>query len=75
MTSKKIKLNGGTFSLSKEEHTLLREIFIEYRKQLGTEKTLNHDRVMMPFYQQAYNELINLIKKFDCYEGWMEQND
>lgn len=75
MVSKEIKLYGGTFSLSKEEHTLLREIFIEYRKQLDTEKILNHDRVMIPFYQQAYNELINLIKKFDCYEGWMEQND
>lgn len=75
MASKKIKLNGGTFSLSKEEHTLLREVFIEYRKQLGTEKILNNDKVMKPFYQQAYNELINLIKKFDCYERWMEQND
>lgn len=75
MASKKIKLNGGTFSLSKEEHTLLREIFIEYRKQLAEEKIFNQDRVMKPFYQQAYNELINLIKKFDCYEGWMEQND
>ena len=75
MTSKEIKLNGGTFSLSKEEHTLLREIFIEYRKQLAEEKIFNQDRVMKPFYQQAYNELINLIKKFDCYEGWMAQND
>ncbi|MDO5307479.1 MAG: hypothetical protein Q4E83_06950 [bacterium] len=75
MASKEIKLNGGTFSLSKEEHTLLREIFIEYRKQLAEEKIFNQDRVMKPFYQQAYNELINLIKKFDCYEGWMEQND
>ena len=75
MANKKIKLNGGTFSLSKEEHSLLREIFIEYRKQLDTEKTLNNDRVMKPFYQQAYNELINLIKKFGCYERWMEQND
>lgn len=75
MASKEIKLNGGTFSLSKEEHTLLREIFIEYRKQLAEEKNFNQDRVMKPFYQQAYNELINLIKKFDCYEGWMEQND
>ena len=75
MTSKKIKLNGGTFSLSKEEHTLLREIFIEYRMQLVEDKILNNNRVMKPFYQQAYNELINLIKKFDCYEGWMEQND
>lgn len=72
MASKEIKLNGGTFSLSKEEHTLLREIFIEYRKQLTTKKILNHDRVMMTFYQQAYNELTNLIKKFDCYEKWME---
>lgn len=71
MTSKEIKLSGGIFSLSKEEHTLLREIFIEYRKQLNTEKTLNNDRIMEPFYQQAYNELINLIKKFDCYERWM----
>lgn len=75
MASKEIKLNGGTFSLSKEEHTLLREIFIEYRKQLAEEKIFNQDRVMKPFYQQAYNELINLIKKFDCYEGWMAQND
>lgn len=75
MVSKKIKLNGGTFSLSKEEHTLLREIFIEYRKQLAEEKIFNQDRVMKPFYQQAYNELINLIKKFDCYEEWMTQND
>lgn len=75
MVSKKINLNGGTFSLSKEEHTLLREVFIEYRKQLSEEKIFNQDRVMKPFYQQAYNELINLIKKFDCYEGWMEQND
>lgn len=72
MASKEIKLNGGIFTLSKEEHTLLREIFVEYRKQLTTEKILNHDRVMMPFYQQAYNELTNLIKKFDCYEKWME---
>lgn len=75
MANKKINLNGGTFSLSKEEHTLLREVFIEYRKQLSEEKIFNQDRVMKPFYQQAYNELINLIKKFDCYEGWMEQND
>lgn len=75
MVSKKIKLNGGTFSLSKEEHTLLREIFIEYRMQLVEDKILNNNRVMKPFYQQAYNELINLIKKFDCYEKWMEQND
>lgn len=41
MASKEIKLNGGTFSLSKEEHTLLREIFIEYRKQLAEEKIFN----------------------------------
>lgn len=75
MANKKINLNGGTFSLSKEEHTLLREVFIEYRKQLSEEKIFNQDRVMKPFFQQAYNELINLIKKFDCYEGWMEQND
>lgn len=75
MANKKINLNGGNFSLSKEEHTLLREVFIEYRKQLSEEKIFNQDRVMKPFYQQAYNELINLIKKFDCYEGWMEQND
>lgn len=75
MANKKINLNGGTFSLSKEEHTLLREVFIEYRKQLSEEKIFNQDRVMKPFYQQAYNELINLIKKFDCYEGWMAQND
>lgn len=75
MANKKIKLNGGTFSLSKEEHTLLREVFIEYRKQLSEEKIFNQDRVMKPFYRQAYNELINLIKKFDCYENWMEQND
>lgn len=75
MVSKEIKLNGGTFSLSKEEHTLLREIFIEYRMQLVEDKILNNNRVMKPFYQQAYNELINLIKKFDCYERWMEQND
>ena len=75
MASKEIKLNGGTFSLSKEEHTLLREIFIEYRMQLVEDKILNNNRVMKPFYQQAYNELINLIKKFDCYERWMEQND
>ena len=75
MANKKIELNGGTFSLSKEEHTLLREIFIEYRMQLVEDKILNNNRVMKPFYQQAYNELINLIKKFDCYEGWMEQND
>lgn len=72
MTNKKIKLNGGTFSLSKEEHTLLREIFVEYNKQLATAKIINKDRVMMRFYQQAHNELINLIKKFDCYEEWME---
>ena len=64
MANKKINLNGGTFSLSKEEHTLLREVFIEYRKQLSEEKIFNQDRVMKP-----------LIKKFDCYEGWMEQND
>lgn len=75
MVSKEIKLNGGTFSLSKEEHTLLREIFIEYRMQLVEDKILNNNRVMKPFYQQAYNDLINLIKKFDCYERWMEQND
>lgn len=75
MANKKIKLNGGIFSLSKEEHTLLREVFIEYRKQLLEEKIFNQDRVMKPFYRQAYNELINLIKKFDCYENWMEQND
>ena len=75
MVSKKTKLNGGTFSLSKEEHTLLREIFIEYRMQLVEDKILNNDKVMKLFYQQAYNKLINLIKKFDCYEEWMEQND
>lgn len=75
MASKKIKLNGGTFSISEKEHTLLREIFIEYRKQLSKEEILNQDRVMMPFYQQAYNELTNLMKKFSCYEKWMEQND
>lgn len=72
MTNKEIKLNGGTFSLSKEEHTLLREIFVEYNKQLDTAKIINKDRVMMRFYQQAHNELINLIKKFDCYEEWMK---
>ncbi len=75
MTSKEIKLNGGTFSISEKEHTLLREIFIEYRKQLSKEEILNQDRVMMPFYQQAYNELTNLMKKFGCYEKWMKQND
>ena len=52
------------------------ELIDKYEQALDEiQKTLNNDRVMMSFYQQAYNELINLIKKFDCYEGWMEQND
>lgn len=64
-------LDGKIFKLNEEEYNLLKGVFIEYRKQLVSEMLNSTDRVVMPYYNLAYSKLIDLIKKFDCYEEWM----
>lgn len=66
------KLKGGTFTLNENEHNLLREIFIEYKKHLTQEISRTNDRVLIPYCNLAVSDLMSLIKKFNCYEKWMK---
>lgn len=68
-----IKLEGCTINLNKEQHRLLYEVMIEYRKNLNSKLIANKDRYAAIYLRQAYLDLIQLCKTLNVYEKWMDK--